>query len=150
MYELVYILPSDLDSEKREKANKDVIKTISSRNGALVKDDYIGERLLQYPIKRYSRGHYFLIEFTIPVDHLESLKKDLNLKENVLRYLITKKEIKPQPEEKAAPEKKEKTKENSKNKQYTIVKSKDEVEGPKKVEKATLAELDKKLDEILE
>ncbi len=164
MYELVYILPSKFDDEKCRRANKDVIKTITHRNGALVKDDFIGERNLQYPVKGHSKGKYYIIEFTIPVDHLDSLKKDLSLFEDIVRYLISKKEeVKERKkregkEEKAKSEvKKPESKRSSPNKKdsrkkYSIVKSGEEqkAEDIKKKEKTTLDDLDKKLDEILD
>jgi small subunit ribosomal protein S6 len=158
MYELVYILPPDYDEEKREIAHKSVIKTITSRNGALVKDDFLGERLLKYPVKGLSKGLYYIIEFTIPVDHLDDLKKDLNLNEEIIRYIITKTELSTEStedenkEEKKEPSSEEEKKEDKKpaKKKYSIKKTEEEMEKATKKEKASLDDLDKKLDEILD
>lgn len=148
MYELIYILPVDYDDKKIKNATQEIVKTIGNHNGALVKDDFLGEKLLQYPVKNHSRGKYFKIEFTIPVDYLKELKKDLSLNKEVLRYLLSKKEIQ-------AKEKVEKGSEKDKvdnKKDYSIVKSEKEKkkEEPKKEKKADLDQLDAKLKEILE
>lgn len=164
MYELVYILPPDYDETKCNQASQIIAKTISKRNGAIAKEESIGERLLKYPVKGLSRGLYYLVEFTIPVDHLENLKKDLNLNEEIVRYIITKKETvkekepdqsqkqeakeKPQDKEPKVSKKQPEPKKKPAKKAYTIVKTEDEEK--EKPKKTSLDDLDKKLNEILE
>ncbi len=153
MYELIYILPINYDEKKAGTATRSIIKLITDKNGALVKDDFLGEKMLQYPVKGHERGKYFLMEFTVPVDHLEKLKRVFNLNKEIVRYLLTKKEVrtekireKPGSKLKKGEDKKE-TK--SKKKEYSIVKSAEEKEREEKRDKTKLEDLDKKLEEIL-
>jgi len=80
-YEITFI--------SREEAEKDAVKKlIESFDGKIEQITTLGEKTFAYPIKKENRGFYTTFLFTLEPDKLIEITKKLNLKEEVIRFLI--------------------------------------------------------------
>lgn len=134
-YELAFhFLPSFTEDQVNEKRRE--IEELISKNGGIVgRYGETKKMRLAYPIKKEQFSNFGYIEFFAPRDIVEKINKNLVLNENILRYVVIKKE-----EEKIKPAKPAKIKTAKPLKEE----SKTEI-----TEKET-EELDKKIEEILE
>ena len=108
-YELTYIIDTALE----ETARKELIEKISgliAANGGVVEkvDETWGKRRLAYAIDYKTEGWYVLVNFKGPAELPRELERNLQINENVLRYLVVKLEekrsaVKPRPVRPAAP-----------------------------------------------
>lgn len=129
-YELVYILsPKILEKEVKDKSKK-ILELLKKAGSKVEKEDFWGRRQLAYPIRHFDQGFYILVEFSAEPRTIKEIDKALKLQEEIIRFLIVKKEEK---EALIVEEKKP-----------TIIKEKIE---PK--EEVVLEKLDKELEEIL-
>ena len=80
--------------EIQTKSLKDLIDnfktTISNNSGKVINQDDWGLRDLSYNIKKFNKAFYTFFQIEIESLHIDKIKKDLNQKENVLRYLFIK------------------------------------------------------------
>jgi small subunit ribosomal protein S6 len=87
-YEVLSILRPDLDKAHLEQLLAKFQEAINSSGGQFVKLDEWGTRLLAYPIKKFEKGYYFLMEFTATPDQLKKIDEHFKLDGNILRYQI--------------------------------------------------------------
>ena len=148
-YEILYILPMSYTAEEVKPITQKVAELIKTNGGAITKEQDLDKQKFAYPIKGQSHGYYFLYEFDLTTDKLIALNRALQLTNEVLRFIIVKKQVKTEEQLKqeakiqekiAAKREKEKTKEAKEEK----------VSKEKAKPKISLEDLDKKLDEILE
>ena len=134
-YELAFhFLPSFTEIQVEEK-RREIEELISKSGGIVGRYGEIKKMRLAYPIKREQFSNFGFIEFFAPRDIIEKLNKNLILNENILRYMVVKKE-----EEKIKPAKPVK-----------IKTAKPLKEEPKiEITEKETEELDKKIEEILE
>ena len=99
-YEIMFILRPDLDKDKMSGVLSK-IKEIFSKYGAQEISFYMWaeKRKLAYPIRssgahkqKFEYGTYVLGNFKMPQDKLKNLDFDLHLVEEILRWLIVRKE----------------------------------------------------------
>ena len=76
-YEMIYIIDADLE----ETARKELIEKV---------DETWGKRRLAYAIDYKTEGWYVLVTFKAPVELPRELERNLQINENVLRYLVIK------------------------------------------------------------
>ena len=88
-YELLYVI----DSAMEDQARTDLIaqfQTLMTNNGATVdKVEEWGKRRLAYPINFKNEGYYVLVQFTAAPEFPRELERNLQINENVMRYLVT-------------------------------------------------------------
>ena len=77
-----------------EDARKELIEKISqliAANGGEVEkiDETWGKRRLAYPINFKNEGYYVLVQFTAAPEFPRELERNLQINENVMRYLVT-------------------------------------------------------------
>lgn len=87
-YEVLYIVRPDLEKPQLEQAIEKFQKTLNESGGQVVHIDDWGMRLLAYPIRKFDKGYYVLIEFTGTPDHVKKLEERFKLDESILRYQI--------------------------------------------------------------
>ena len=87
-YEVVYILNPNLD-EEATAAMVAKFKTLVEQNGTLAEVDEWGKRRLAYPINFKNEGYYVLVQFTAAPEFPRELERNLQINENVMRYLVT-------------------------------------------------------------
>ena len=90
VYDLMLVLSSSADDERREKILADVEQMIESAGGQIERNDDWGLRTLAYEIRHQTDGLYRLIQFTAPPTLNESLSYNLKILDGVLRFRIIK------------------------------------------------------------
>ncbi len=84
-----------LVNEKVSEADRNGIFDGLKKNfGSLEKEDLWGMRSLSYPIKHADRAYYAHFEFSGEPGSIIGLDKAIRLNEDIIRYLIVKKEAK--------------------------------------------------------
>ena len=93
-YEILYILPMSYTAEEVKPINQKVAELIKTNGGTITKEQDLDKQKFAYPIKNQSHGYYFLYEFDLPTDKLLGLNRILQLTNEVLRFIVVKKQIK--------------------------------------------------------
>ena len=144
-YEMLYIVHPDFTDEEHAKLTASAENLIKNEGGIISASEMLGKKKLAYPIKKAVAGYYNLLSFDIEPGKLPLIEQKFRLMTEILRFLLVIKkpvkekprEIRPRPAVIEAPAprifKKEPTKEKTKE----------------KLQKVSIEELDKKLDEIL-
>jgi small subunit ribosomal protein S6 len=108
-YEMIYIIDTGLEETARKELVEKVSALISANGGEVEKvDETWGKRRLAYAIDYKTEGWYVLVTFKAPAELPRELERNLQINENVLRYLVVKLEekrssVKPRPVRPAAP-----------------------------------------------
>ena len=89
-YEILFILPPDLEEEEANAATERVRTSVVSRGGEVKSLEPWGRRRLAYPIQRYHEGMYHLGRFSLGPELAIELDRTLKLNEQILRHLILK------------------------------------------------------------
>jgi len=95
-YEAMFILRPDLSKEKFSELTKKIHDLITKHEGKVISSQVWSEnRKLVYPIRsrgatkqKFDHGTYYLMYFMLSPQKLSDLKFDLNLIEEILRWLI--------------------------------------------------------------
>lgn len=90
-YEVMFIIESTLEDEKKE-ATIETVKEIIAADGEVVKVDVWGMRKLAYPIQKKNEGYYVLIEFKANTTLPKELDRRMRISDNVIRHLIINKD----------------------------------------------------------
>lgn len=100
IYESMLILRPDLGDQEKEETIQKITKKIESLNGkVLVSKMWAKERSFCFNLrsrgaekKRYNKGSYWLLNFTIETNKLLELRDTVKLEERLLRNIIVRKE----------------------------------------------------------
>lgn len=90
LYETVIIARQDLASDDIDKLSEKFSKLITDDGGKVVSTEYWGLRNFAYKIKKYSRGHYILLNLDAKVSSVKELERVVGFNEDVLRCQIFK------------------------------------------------------------
>ncbi|QUH19413.1 30S ribosomal protein S6 [Alkaliphilus sp. B6464] len=88
-YELVYILKSNVEDEKRTQL-LDKFRGIIEADGAIENVDEWGNRKLAYEINKVNEGYYTLVNFNAGADVPKELDRNLKIADEVIRHMIIK------------------------------------------------------------
>jgi len=91
-YEIVIMLPPDLEDVTRREILARLDGVIEGAEGILIKREDWGNRKLAYEVKRYSKGHYYLMDFAGSTAIVPELERHIKMMEKVLRFLTVKKD----------------------------------------------------------
>ena len=92
-YEIAILYDPDLEVDL-EKATSRVEK-IFTDNGATIKNtDNWGKRKLAYPIRKHEMAIYVFYTVDMPGSNVQKLESILNITDEVVRFLITKPDLK--------------------------------------------------------
>ena len=90
-YEMIYIIDAGLEDSARKELIEKVSALIEGNGGEIEKvDETWGKRRLAYAIDYKTEGWYVLVNFKAPVELPRELERNLQINENVLRYLVIK------------------------------------------------------------
>jgi small subunit ribosomal protein S6 len=109
-YEIAVLYHPDLEIDL-DKATAKVEKLFADNGGKLVNTDNWGKRKLAYSIKRQESAIYVFYTVELPPQAPQTIEKTLNITDEVVRFLITKPDLKAIA--KAEKEKAEKAKKNA-------------------------------------
>lgn len=91
-YELAYIAHPDLSEEALSDLETKIEGWIEAAGGQIVEVDRWGRRKLAYPIDDHTNGFYFFVSTQLPPTAPAELEGNMQVTEDVLRYLITRQE----------------------------------------------------------
>jgi small subunit ribosomal protein S6 len=87
-YEMMLVLKSLLPDDVRKAMHKDLMKMIEDKGGEIQDVDVWGKRYLAYKIAGHNEGYYILYSFKIDSSEIQEIRRLLDLKQEVLRYLL--------------------------------------------------------------
>jgi small subunit ribosomal protein S6 len=91
-YELVYILQAKLDESGVNTFDGRLRDVISAQGGSDIVTEPWGKRTLAYPINRNFEGYYILHRFQMPPAGTDEIDRLLRYSEDVMRYLLMRKD----------------------------------------------------------
>ncbi|MDD5109959.1 MAG: 30S ribosomal protein S6 [Patescibacteria group bacterium] len=135
-YELTYIVPTKYAEDELGGVIAQVRELVAKHGGKVTFEDNLGKKRLAYPIKQATIGYYLMAHFDLDPANLKALNRDLRLSSDVLRHLVAKRsevvhKVAPAPVTTAATQ------------------ATQEVRKQEEQSQAKLADLDRKLDELL-
>jgi small subunit ribosomal protein S6 len=92
-YEIAVLYHPDLEIDL-EKAESRVKKIIEENKGKITKTDNWGKRKLAYPIKKQDFAVYVFYTVDMPGENVAKVEQTLNITGEVVRFLITKPDLK--------------------------------------------------------
>ena len=91
-YELAVVLRPDLDEEAKAAEMQKIQDLIARFEGTVTKVDDWGKRKLAYEIAKVNEGFYSFTTFEAPAAAPAEIEARMRIMENVLRYLIIRKD----------------------------------------------------------
>jgi small subunit ribosomal protein S6 len=92
-YEIAILYDPDLEIDL-EKATTRVEKIFTDNGAKVVNADNWGKRKLMYPIKKHDMGIYVFYSVEMPGTNVQKLESILNITDEVIRFLITRPDLK--------------------------------------------------------
>lgn len=89
-YELIYILDAALEESTRKELIEKFSHVITDNGGEIEKTDEWGKRRLAYTIDYKNDGYYVLVNFKAESEVPREVERNLEINENVIRYLVVK------------------------------------------------------------
>ena len=109
-YELTYIIDTAVEESARKELIEKFSELIKLNGGEIEKVDetFWGKRRLAYAINDKTEGYYVLVTMKAPSDLPREIERNLEINENIMRYLTIKLEekkhsVKPRPVRVATP-----------------------------------------------
>lgn len=92
-YEIAVLYHPDLEIDL-EKATDKVEKIFTDNGGKVVNTDNWGKRKLAYSIKKNESAVYVIYTVDMPAQSVRKVESTLNITDEVIRFLITKPDLK--------------------------------------------------------
>jgi small subunit ribosomal protein S6 len=92
-YEVAVLYHPDLEVDL-SKAEEKVVKIFTDNGGKVVATDNWGKRKLAYTIKKQDYAVYVFYTVELPSEGVKKVESTLNITDEVIRYLITKPDLK--------------------------------------------------------
>lgn len=89
-YETFFIIDPDLPDEVVTVAEDKIRAIVASNTGQVLTYVSWGKKKLAYPVKKRSRGHYILMEYSGGPELVAELERNLRLDERVLKFITVK------------------------------------------------------------
>ena len=93
-YELIYIIDTAVEESARKELIERFSGIITNNGGVIEKVDEWGKRRLAYTIDYKTEGYYVLVNFEAEGDVPKEVERNLEINENIIRYLTVKLEEK--------------------------------------------------------
>ncbi|MCM8795129.1 MAG: 30S ribosomal protein S6 [Candidatus Omnitrophica bacterium] len=92
-YEAMFIIKPDLAQDDKESLFNQIKEVIAKNNGQVISSDIWAEkRKFYFPIKKYSEGLYYLMNFNAASEAIRQISSTYKVNENILRFLIIRRE----------------------------------------------------------
>lgn len=92
-YEIAVLYHPDLEIDL-EKATSRVEKIFTDNGGKVTNVDNWGKRKLAYPIKKNEHAIYVFYTVDLPAEAVRKIESTLNITDEVVRFLITRPDLK--------------------------------------------------------
>ncbi|MCX7822735.1 MAG: 30S ribosomal protein S6 [Syntrophobacterales bacterium] len=89
-YEVFFLVDPDLGDSELQSLETRLRDVIGREGGTLVSYNSWGKKKLAYPVKKRTRGHYFLLEFFGGPNVPHELERNLKIDERVLKFITVK------------------------------------------------------------
>ena len=89
-FEAVLLFSPELSSQSLSNEIDNFKKIISSNSGKFISEEDWGLRELSYNINKFKKAFYNYYQLEISGNNIDSIKKNLNQSENILRHLFIK------------------------------------------------------------
>jgi small subunit ribosomal protein S6 len=93
-YEMVVVFKPFLPDKVRNEADAKVEQIIVDAKGSVSLRDIWGKRYLAYELDKHVEGYYVMYQFEAPAASMDGIKKLMNRHQEILRYLVVKKDAK--------------------------------------------------------
>lgn len=141
LYELAYLISANLSEEEAKAVQEKIFSLIKDLEGIFEESFVLGglnKKRLAYPIKKENEAYFGAVVFRLNPDNISKLEKGLTSEKQIFRYLLLIKKISiPTKQRVFRPERRRPV---SRETAQPI---------PKKEKKVEIAEIEKKLEEIL-
>ena len=102
-YEGYFVLPPDATIDMRKNQIKALEEMVKKFQGRVIQKTELGRRFLGYPVRKFKEGYAVVVDFESEPKEQDAFRKALDLHEDVIKYMITIKEIPRQKPEPARP-----------------------------------------------
>ncbi len=92
LYEFTYLIPSHLSTEEVKTFRKKVELYIEEGGGKITQNNFPVRKELAYPIKKNNTAFLVNLIFDLSPDKLKDLEKKIKEEEQIIRFLLLKKE----------------------------------------------------------
>ena len=89
-FEAVIIFSPEIQTKSLNDLIDNFKTTILSNSGKIINQEDWGLRDLSYNIKKFNKAFYSFFQIEMDSSNIDKIKKDLNQKDNILRYLFIK------------------------------------------------------------
>lgn len=93
IYEIAVLYHPDLEIDL-EKAENRVKKILADNGGSITKTDNWGRRKLAYPIKKQEFAVYVFYTAEMSAENVAKVEQTFNITDEIIRFLITKPDLK--------------------------------------------------------
>ena len=97
-YEGMFLLDNRVVRENWKVAKAIVTDVLEKHGGKVITARRWDERQLAYPIKKRNRATFLLAHYEIDSEGIKTLRRDLDLSEQILRYLLLRVDLVPEDE----------------------------------------------------
>ncbi|MEK7664140.1 MAG: 30S ribosomal protein S6 [Patescibacteria group bacterium] len=146
-YELTYIISSQISSQEADVVKNEVESFIQNKEGIVLRSGKMEAQPLSYAISKQGSGYFNSVVFQIEQNKIKEIKSDTDKNGKILRSIITIK--KPVKEIKERRTRRPTLIKEFETKRKSFIMEPITKEDQKKGEKVDFADLDKKLDELL-
>ena len=87
-YEGLFIFPPEATGEAKDPA-AEVTKWIEKFQGKVLQKTDLGKKSIGHPIKKYKEGKFLVFTFEMDSLRMQEFRKDLELQETLLKYMVT-------------------------------------------------------------
>ena len=91
-YELALVVNAKVEDEVRTETVEKAKEFITRFGGTVTNVDDWGKKRLAYEIQKMREGYYYFIQFDAEADCPAEVESRVRIMDNVLRYLVVKKE----------------------------------------------------------
>lgn len=89
-YELMLIVDAHLGQEEKEVIFKEASQTVTNSGGRVLNAHvWLEKHKLTFPIKKYTDGTYYLVNYEAESSVNAAIRSELRLREQILRFAIT-------------------------------------------------------------
>ena len=88
-YEGVFIFPPESTGDARKAQLKSLDDIIAKFQGSVIQKNEWGKKFLGYPLKKFREGYVVVADFEMPTSQAVEFRKNLELQEDILKYMIT-------------------------------------------------------------
>ena len=88
-YEGLFIFPPEITGESHKDPSAEAVKWIEKFQGKVIQKTDLGKKKLGHMIGKYKEGRTFVFEFEMDPSKTQDFRKDLELQENLLKYMVS-------------------------------------------------------------